>query len=138
MNSALIIPYCADTEVGMIAATVIPNNTKTPVKLIRFLLFFLLLNRTICRGLWHGRFNSLEVSISVDDTSIWFVGGWNGTRKKDGYRDSPDSTVFGEILNRVNWKPRQSGTILYYTVLIFKEKNRVKLRIMVIETGGRP
>ena len=44
MNSALIIPYCADTEVGMIAATVIPNNTKTPVKLIRFLLFFLLLN----------------------------------------------------------------------------------------------
>ena len=51
MNSALINPYCADTIVGMIAATMIPNNTKIPVKLIRFLLFFLLLNRTICRGL---------------------------------------------------------------------------------------
>ena len=85
MNSALINPYCADTIVGMIAALMIPNNTKTPVKLIRFLLFFLLLNGTLGRGIWHGKVNSSEVSISVDVTSTWFVGGWNGTRKKDGY-----------------------------------------------------
>ena len=82
MNSALINPHCADTIVGIIAETMIPNNTKTPVKLIRFLLFFLLLNWTMARGLWHGRFNSSEVSISVDVTSTWFVVGWNGTRKK--------------------------------------------------------
>ena len=87
MNSALINPYCADTEVGMIAATVIPNNTKTPVKLIRFLLFFLLLNWTIDMGIWHGRFNSSEVSISVDVTSTWFVGGWYGTRKNMGIKN---------------------------------------------------
>ena len=85
MNSALISPYCADTIVGMIAATMIPNNTIAPVKLIRFLLFFLLLNWTIGRGIWHVWFNSLEVSISVDVTSTWFVVGWNGTRKKDEY-----------------------------------------------------
>ena len=82
MNSALINPYCADTIVGMIAALMIPNNTIAPVKLIRFLLFFLLLNWTIGRGIWHVWFNSLEVSISVDVTSTWFVVGWNGTKKK--------------------------------------------------------
>ena len=82
MYSALINPYCADAIVGMNNATKIPNNTKTPVKLIRFLLYFLLLNLTLGREMWHGRFNSSEVSISVDVTSTWFVGGWYGTRKK--------------------------------------------------------
>ena len=49
MYSALINPYCADAIVGMNNATKIPNNTKTPVKLIRFLLYFLLLNLTLGR-----------------------------------------------------------------------------------------
>ena len=84
VNSALINPYCLDTKVGRINDTMIPNSTKTPVKLIRFLLFFLLLNWIVDREMWHGRFNSSKVSISVDVTSIWFVGGSYGTRKKMG------------------------------------------------------
>ena len=82
MNSAVINPYCAETEVGMIIATAIPNNTKTPVKLMRFLLYFLLLSRPIGRDKWHGRFNSTEFPISVDVTSTWFAGGWYGTKKR--------------------------------------------------------
>ena len=82
MNSALINPYCAETEVGMIVAIAIPNNTKIPVKLMRFLLYFLLLSRPIGRDMWHGIFNSIELPISVDVASTWSAGGWYGTRKK--------------------------------------------------------